>query len=192
MKLNVKHITVIVILITGLALSLNGIYIYAKARLAQYLLREAWTETRDGKENVKPWSWADTHPVAKMTVVDSDEEFIVLEGCSGSSLAFGPGHMTGTPLPGEKGVSVISAHRDTHFRFLRNIKRGDLIKFETRSRSSQVFRVVETLITDKYDYDVLRSSAGESAVILVTCFPFDAVTPGGEKRFITKLQLTTE
>ncbi len=52
---------------------------------------------------------------------------IALAGSSGQALAFGPGHVELTPDAGERGVAVYSAHRDTHFRFLKDVVVGDVI-----------------------------------------------------------------
>ena len=77
------------------------------------------TQTIATGHPVKPWSWADTWPVARIEVKRLDASAIVLAGSSGQALAFGPGHVELTPDAGERGVAVYSAHRDTHFRFLR-------------------------------------------------------------------------
>ena len=45
-------------------------------------------------------------------------------------MAFGPGHLDGTPRPGEPGNAVVSGHRDTHFAFLRRLREGDAILVE--------------------------------------------------------------
>ena len=87
---------------------------------------------------VKPWSWADTWPVARIEVKRLNASAIVLAGSSGQALAFGPGHVELTPDAGERGVAVYSAHRDTHFRFLRNVVVGDEIDV-TRS-DGRMFR----------------------------------------------------
>ena len=76
---------------------------------------------------VKPWSWADTWPVARIEVKRLHASAIVLAGSSGQALAFGPGHVELTPDAGERGVAVYSAHRDTHFRFLSDVTIGDEI-----------------------------------------------------------------
>ena len=52
---------------------------------------------------------------------------IVLEGSGGQALAFGPGHVELTSNAGERGVTVYATHRDTHFRFLRDVAIGDEI-----------------------------------------------------------------
>ena len=54
-----------------------------------------------------------------------------LAGVSGRTLAFGPGHVDGTPLPGDPGNSVLSGHRDTHFAFLRELRSGDILLVST-------------------------------------------------------------
>nr|WP_245832002.1 sortase [Solemya velesiana gill symbiont] len=110
----------------------EGIYIEAKAVVAQMLLQQAWQETRQGGSQVIPWPWADTWPVARLKVARLDIDQVVLAGASGRTLAFGPGHLFGSAPPGEEGNSVISGHRDTHFHFLKTLKSGDLIELERR------------------------------------------------------------
>src|SRR3954470_5619074 len=52
---------------------------------------------------------------------------IVVDGTTRKQLKNGPGRIIGTPLPGEVGNSVISAHRDTFFRHIYELKAGDEI-----------------------------------------------------------------
>src|ERR1700716_3687580 len=118
--------------LAGLVLLGQGSYIHAKAILAQILLERAFTETVASGHETKPWSWADTWPVARIEVRRIHASAIVLAGSSGQALAFGPGHVERTPDAGERGVAVYSAHRDTHFRFLRDVAIGDEIDI-TRS-----------------------------------------------------------
>jgi sortase A len=95
----------------GLILLGQGSYIHAKAILAQILLERAFTETIATGHETKPWSWADTWPVARIEVKRIHASAIVLAGSSGQALAFGPGHVERTPDAGERGVAVYSAHR---------------------------------------------------------------------------------
>jgi len=78
----------------------QGSYIQAKAWLAQVLIKQAWARTLEGEAQAKPWPWADTWPVARITVPGRDIERFVLAGANGRTIAFGPGHVFGTPLPG--------------------------------------------------------------------------------------------
>ncbi len=111
--------------LAGLILFGQGAYIHAKALLAQVLLERAFTESIASGRATKPWSWADTWPVARIEVKRLNANAIVLAGSSGQALAFGPGHVELTPDAGERGVAVYAAHRDTHFRFLKEIAIGD-------------------------------------------------------------------
>src|SRR6266436_9474953 len=134
--------------LAGFVLFGHGAYIHAKALLAQVLLERAFTETIASGHPVKPWSWADTWPVARIEVKRLHASAIVLAGSSGQALAFGPGHVERTPDAGERGVAVYSAHRDTHFAFLKNVVIGDDIdivrsdgrKFRYRVDSTSIVR----------------------------------------------------
>lgn len=161
----------------------QGLYIHAKALLAQQLLEHAWHETQQGQQQVKPWPWADAWPVARMTVPRLGVDLIVLEGDSGRNLAFAPGHNPGSVLPGDTGNSFISAHRDTHFRFLQYLEPGDIIDIQTGDGKMIHYRVENSRVVDAAEARV-RSSGGQSRLILVTCYPFDAVIPGGQQRYL--------
>jgi sortase A len=97
----------------------EGSWIYAKARLAQLLLERAWTRTLAGETQVRPWPWADTWPVARLTVPAKSIDLVVLNGAYGRTLAFGPGYAESSAWPGSAGTTIVTGHRDTHFRFLR-------------------------------------------------------------------------
>src|SRR3954453_5537174 len=132
----------------GLILLGQGSYIHAKAILAQILLERAFIETIATGRNTKPWSWADTWPVARIEVKRIHASAIVLAGSSGQALAFGPGHVERTPDAGERGGAVYSAHRDPHFRFLRevvigdeiDVTRSDVWMFRYRADSTSIVR----------------------------------------------------
>ena len=132
-----RFILPLVLALAGLLLFGQGAYIHAKALLAQELLKRAFEETITTGRQTKPWAWADTWPVARIEVKRLHASAIVLAGSSGQALAFGPGHVELTPEAGERGVAVYSAHRDTHFRFLKNVVIGDEIEI-TRSDGKRV------------------------------------------------------
>jgi sortase A len=164
----------------GLALFGHGGYIHAKALLAQVLLDRAFTESIASHRPVKPWSWADTWPVARIEVKRLNASAIVLAGSSGQALAFGPGHVELTPDAGERGVAVYSAHRDTHFRFLRNVVVGDEIDV-TRSDGQRFrYRADATEIV-RYDQSGIDPLSNAYELVLTTCWPFDALTQRPER-----------
>ena len=106
-------------------------YLEAKATLAQALLRGAWSRSLARGTEVRPWPWADTWPVARLSVPRLGIDQIVLAGAAGRTLAFGPGLSTAAAMPGDAGNAVISGHRDTHFGFLRALRIGDLVWITT-------------------------------------------------------------
>ena len=157
-------------------------YINAKAVLAQGLLERSWQRSLQGVSAARPWPWADTWPVARLRVARIDVNEIVLAGASGRTLAFGPAHVDGTAMPGSAGRSVIAGHRDTHFGFLRQLRIGDELRID-RPDGSHAFYSVRAL--DVLDSRATRVplDASTNALELITCFPFDAIVPGGPLRY---------
>jgi len=154
-----------------------GLYIPAKARLAQYLIADAWAGDKSS-----PWPWADTRPVAKLSVPKLDLTRYVLSGATGRTLAFGAGHMDGTALPGEVGVSVVAGHRDTHLRFLKDLEAGDEIMVENLTGKVVRYRMTDSKVIHK-DRASLSLDAESPHLILLTCYPFDDWQPGGPLRY---------
>lgn len=157
----------------------QALWIPLKADLAQWLIERSWQETLNGDTQSRPWPWADTRPVAVLTIPAHGIRQLVLEGNSGRNLAFGPvfldGTLTGLDL-------VISGHRDTHFRFLASVQAGDLIQVTTR-HSSRWFEVQEMDVVDSRHEDLLIEP-GLDRISLVTCFPFDSLQAGGPLRYV--------
>jgi sortase A len=169
--------------LVGLLFCGKGMYIYAKAQYAQFLLERAWQRTLRGEANAKPWRWADTAPVARLEFPRQHRSYIVLAGASGRTMAFGPGHIDGTAQPEESGNCAISAHRDTQFAVLRDVRVGDEVVLQTRDGRSIRYRVREQRVTDNRDTSLLEPSRGR-ILTLITCFPFDAIRPGGPLRYV--------
>jgi sortase A len=161
----------------------QGLYIHAKARLAQYLIAAAWDKTLAGQRAVKPWPWADTWPVARLTASAHGVSLYVLAGADGRTIAFGPGHVYGTPLPGTDGNSVIGGHRDTHLAWLRAVKRNDVLTVQRADGTRRDYRVSLLQVVDKHDLQVTRNH-GPTRLTLVTCWPFDALRAGGPQRYV--------
>jgi sortase A len=165
--------------------------IQTKAWLAQKLLARAWDRVQAGQRQSRPWPWADTWPVARLTLPGADSALVIVSGTNGSSLAFAPGHMQGSVLPGQKGNSVIAAHRDTHFSALAGVEPGDEILVETQRGNKLRFMVFDTAIVDSRTAR-LRLSAPRPRLTLVTCYPFDAVSAGGPLRFLVHARLARD
>ncbi len=154
----------------------------AKEGVQQMLLESAWTRARRGAIDTRPWPWAQFHPVAKLSVPGGAEELIVLEG-NGPRMEFGPEHESGTVLPGEPGNSIIIGDRDTHFRFLRELRTGDRLRVDLADGRSEWFQVANWRIVDRRHWRA-PSHVEATRLMLVTDYPFDALTPGGPLRFV--------
>ena len=173
----IRLFAVLVLAIAGAFLFGQGIYIHAKAMLAQVLLQRAFAETIATGHAVKPWPWADTWPEARITVVRIRASAIVLAGSSGQALAFGPGHVERTADAGEPGVAVYAAHRDTHFRFLKDVAVGDEIDVTRHDGKTFRYRADGFSIV-RFDRSGIDPLAGGHELVLTTCWPFDAITHG--------------
>lgn len=166
----------------------QGTYIPAKAWLAQELMQRAWARTGHGENRATPWPWADTWPVARLTARSGDVDLIVLAGGSGRTLAFGPGHLSASALPGEVGNAVIAGHRDTHFQFLKDVQPGERLKLESAKGLSHLYEVVAIDIVDSRHGRLLLDT--EMALLsLVTCFPFDAREAGSPLRYVVTARM---
>ncbi|SPE21728.1 Sortase family protein (fragment) [Candidatus Sulfotelmatobacter sp. SbA7] len=96
-------------------------------------------------------------------------------------MRLGAGHLEGTPLPGEAGNSAIAGHRDTFFRDLKDIRPMDEIQIQTPTALFR-YQVDWVKVVDPDDLSVLAPST-ESALTLVTCYPFYLVGPA-PRRFV--------
>lgn len=182
----IYRLTAFIALAVGIWQCAGATYIYAKAVVAQVLLERAWNQSLITHVPAKPWPWADTTSIARLRLKRLGIDQIVLTGDSGRTLAFGPGWSESSVKPGEAGVSVISGHRDTHFSFLRHVEINDEIDVETSTGHFR-YRVMERRIVDSTRAMLPLSLPNDSPTLeLVTCYPFDAVIPGGPLRYVIK------
>lgn len=152
----------------------HGLYLRAKAALAEVLLERSWRETVASGHPVKAWRWADTWPVAELRFPRLQRTEIVLAQGSGEALAFAPAHLPGTALPGQRGTSVIAGHRDTHFRFVRELVLGDAIEVTSADGRTRRFRVSGFAIVSPRASGI-EPGGSTRRLALVTCYPFDAL-----------------
>jgi sortase A len=175
----------------GLALTVQAAWIPAKAGLAQALFHRAWDRAQEGEARPAPWPWADTWPIARLSAPVRGRTVFVLAGASGRTLAFGPGHVDGTARPGTLGNSALAGHRDTHFAFLKELEKGELLELETADGQVHRYRVTGARVVHESDTSVLAPVA-EERLTLITCHPFDAVVPGGAMRYVVTAAAVAE
>jgi sortase A len=156
---------------------------HGKAWLAPKLIAHAWQQTHAAGSEVKPWPWADTWPVARLRVPARGVDQFVLAGDSGNALAFSPGHSAASAPLGSAGRAVIGGHRDTHFAFLEQLSPGDSLTLELPGGRVRSYRVEDLSVIDTSRQRLLGSDHIDE-LLLVTCYPFDAIDTGGPLRYV--------
>jgi sortase A len=126
--------------------------------------------------------------LVQVLIPKASVDAIVVDGVTRKMLAVGPGHMPSTPMPGENGNSVISAHRDTFFRKIGDLQKGDDVIVR---RAGKVFHfaVANKKIVDPDDLSVLKQTKSPE-LTLITCYPTYFIGPA-PKRLIVVSQLTS-
>ena len=150
------------LLLPGAALLARAGYVRAKGAVGVILIDRALDATlSDGVER-RPWSWADMHPVARLSVPRLGVDRAVLSNASGSALAFGLGRIDGT--------SVIAGHRDSWAGFLEDVRAGDEVVLQSHDGSA-AYRVV-ALDVVRFDDGSVPADESPDRLVLVTCYPF--------------------
>jgi len=187
-KVRAVHIVVACLLCFGFWKFGQGAYIPAKAWVAQVLMQRAWGRTESDNDQEKPWPWADTFPIARLSAKGGDIDLIILEGGSGRTLAFAPGHLSASVMPGETGNTIIAGHRDTHFQFLQYMQKGESILMETTEGRKHLYQVTGIDVVDSRRGSLVLDT--ESPMLsLVTCYPFAAMEAGGPMRYVVTAKM---
>lgn len=170
--------------LAGLWLVAQGAIIPAKAALAQVLLDRAFDRSVAEGAPIKAWPWADAAPVARITVPRLGASDVLLSGGSGEAMAFGPTLSTAEMNLDRRGTTVFSAHRDTHFRYLRDLRRGDVVVVESIDGRRASYAVTGANIV-RHDRFALDPHASPTLIVLATCWPFDANQRGPLRYVVT-------
>jgi len=176
----------IVILFT-LFLMLNSLWLPSKAWLSQQLILFSWQQASIKKQPVSPWPWADTYPVAKMTLPRLKRQLVVLMGVDPSTLAFSAGIYHQFSTLDRLSPIVIAGHRDSHFAFLEEIQMKDIIMLSDNKGINHLYQVEEITIVDSDQEPLLVND--EPELTLVTCYPFKALEAGSSLRYVVKAKL---
>ncbi|MEX2263918.1 MAG: class D sortase [Bryobacteraceae bacterium] len=155
------------VLLTGLALLIAGLDIIVRAWHGQNEAARKWTRGKVVVED-KGFRLGDT--IGRLTIPRLNAGMFVIEGDGESQLSSGPGHLADTPLPGNRGNTVIAGHRDTHFRLLKDLQPGDEVLIESRG-SQFLYRVREMKVV-KPDHTEVLQPTEEETLTLITCYPF--------------------
>ncbi|HFC30949.1 MAG TPA: class GN sortase [Oceanospirillales bacterium] len=156
-------------------------YMLAKAYFSQYLIQQAWQQTLIDNKQYKPWTWADTYPIAEMEIPRINKKSYILQGSSGRNLAFSATHISQSGMPEDNKSMIIAGHRDSHFSYLKHVIQGDEIIVKTTSHSYHyIISKIAIIDSTKQKLNIHN----QKELILVTCYPFDAINSGGKLRYV--------
>ncbi len=117
---------------------------------------------------------ADGNYIGSLTIPALKRKLPIFQGTGVKDLKKGVGHFTQSVLPGADDNCVLSGHRETVFRQLGKLKRGDHLVVQT-SAGTFTYKVTGTRIVKADDKTVIVPS-DHAVLTLTTCYPFN--TPG--------------
>ncbi len=88
-------------------------------------------------------------------------------------------------------VTILSAHRDTHFEFVRDLQAGDVVSLRSDNGEIEQYRVVrfETVRWDSFSYPL---NPARPLLALATCYPFGGTEYGGPWRRVAWAEQVAE
>jgi len=173
----------------------QGVYMQAKAKLAQHLIAQAWQSNveQGGGKQIKPWFYADTWPIAKLVVPNLNVEEHILWHASGRNLAFGAAHFLPSAkledlVKNDKGQSsLIAGHNDTNFAFLSQLKLGDTYELILGIGLKMKYQVSKISIIHQSDTSFLQTNiSSDNRLYLMTCYPFNSLISGTQQRYLVE------
>lgn len=188
-SISTRTLSALAILVAGALVAAQALYIPAKAQVAQVLMSSAWERQLSTGDPARPWPWADFTPTAKLSFPKQNRSILALTDAAGESLAFGPTLMAASVKPGERGVAVFAAHRDTHFAFLGDVMPGDEIDVQL-PHGKETFRVTGSQVVRWDASGIQTHDGGSPRIALVTCWPLDAKT-SGPMRYVVWAELVS-
>lgn len=102
-----------------------------------------------------------------------DKAVAVIAGVDDEDLKKGVGHIPTTAYPGQGEQIVLSGHRDTVFRGIKDLGIGDELVV-TMPYDTYSYTIKETEIVPENDTSVIREM-GEEVLVVTTCYPFNYV-----------------
>jgi sortase A len=148
------------------------------------------TKDSDRKKNVlypvRPKKGAN---IGELVIPKLGASLPIFHGTDEEELEKGVGHFPKSVLPGENDNSVLSGHRDTVFRKLGEVGKGDTLIVKTTA-GTFTYKVKNVRIVDKDDRTVIVPKP-RATLTVSTCYPFDFIG-SSPQRFILVAELIKE
>lgn len=164
-----------------------------------YVASQYWMMYAGQRRLAREWERQQAGNAQQATVVDDgltrifipriNLSAVIVEGTNHKSLLLGPGHIKGTPSPGDVGNAVITGHRDTFFRHIYELDKGDIVIVQRSGRMFN-YEVTGKEIVRSTDVSVLNASP-DARLTLITCYPTYYIGPA-PKRLVVFTRLADE
>jgi len=174
--ISTRTLSAIAILTAGALIAAQAASIPAKAQVAQVLMESAWSNSSQPAIPRVPGRGPISRPRPGSVFRPSTERSGV-DRRRRRKPRLRPDPDGGDLVaPGERGVAVFAAHRDTHFAFLGDVKPGDAVRVEQpMARAPSASRVSEVVRWDQSG--IVAHDGGRPRIALVTCWPLGARHP---------------
>lgn len=164
------------LIVAGVALLIYVASQYATMYAAQRRLAQQWQQ-QNLQLPVQPAGLVTT--LTRLTIPSIKLDAVVVEGVNRKDLLMGPGHMPDTPEPGQQGNAVISAHRDTFFRHIHELKPGEFILVQRAGRQFR-YQVTGKKVIQPDDLSVIKPTS-DAQLTLLTCYPTYYIGPAPQR-----------
>lgn len=188
-----RNFVPIVLMVVGTLLILYVVSQYGEMYFEQKRMAEAWEQEQAkhaGTESTADAGSQVDDGMIRLVIPKIDLTSFIVEGTTHKALLLGPGHMTRTAEPGEIGNAVISAHRDTFFRHIAELEKGDEFFIE-RGGKKFVYEVTGKKVVEPSDMSVIRQTH-DAQVTLITCYPIYYIGPAPKRLVIFSKLTNTE
>ena len=183
-----RHASGVLIILGALLLAYVG-FEYSQMYWSQKRLQDEWArqqqELRSQANSVATAKSAALKDdgLTRLSIPSISFDAVVVEGTSNRALLLGPGHLADTPAPGDLGNSVISGHRDTFFRHIHELEKGDEILVQRNGKTFH-YQVTGKNIVQPTDLSVVKPSK-DARLTLITCYPTYYIGPAPERLVVT-------
>jgi sortase A len=191
-ELRSRNLIPTVLIILGALMVLYVASQYGEMYMEQRRMADAWEQEQAIRSDAPTTQQAHAtkdNGMVRLVIPKIALTSFIVEGTNHKSLLLGPGHMTKTAEPGEIGNAVITGHRDTFFRHIYQLAKGDQVYVE-RGGKRFVYEVTSKRIVEPDDMSVARPTS-DAQVTLVTCYPIYFIGPA-PKRLVVFTKLANE
>jgi sortase A len=174
----------LVLVVVGLAILTYVGFEYYTMYSSQRQLAKQWQQQQERakQRGVVPAVATTQSPddgLTRLSIPKINFAAVVVEGTGRKQLLLGPGHVKDSAAPGADGNAVITGHRDTFFRHIYELNKGDVLTVE-RDGKTYTYKVTGKKVTDPSDLSVLKQT-DKAQLTLITCYPTYYIGPAPER-----------